>query len=332
MGNLERITFIDRRIRERGGVKVAEIVRRFEVSERQAKRDLEYLRDRLNAPIAWDASSRRYVYEQAWTDLVFADQKSLLFYVFARAAAGTLAYVPLAESEAMEKLRDLVPPGLRELGHAVRYELPGYEPVDEELLSLLLEAIRDRHGVDARYRDLEGREGMRLLTPRRIVNYAGTWYCLAFDATHRDLRMFRLSRFLGVSLSREAVDSGPDEAEIEAHLDAAYGMFKGTNAHEARIRFRGRAREIVRGELWHPEQKIASGSDEVGSWFDLCLPASHWDELVGRILRFGAEAEALEPTEFRERWLSAIDALVETAASARTRKPLHKRRGPRVSP
>ncbi|MDA8410657.1 MAG: WYL domain-containing protein, partial [Treponema sp.] len=90
MGNLERITFIDRRIREQGGVKLAEIVRRFEVSERQAKRDLEYLRDRLDAPIAWDASSRRYVYEEDWNDLAFADQKSLLFYVFARAAAGTL--------------------------------------------------------------------------------------------------------------------------------------------------------------------------------------------------------------------------------------------------
>ena len=320
MGNLERITFIDRRIREQGGVKLAEIVRRFEVSERQAKRDLEYLRDRLDAPIAWDASSRRYVYEKDWNDLAFADQKSLLFYVFARAAAGTLAYVPLAESDAMERLRELVPPGLRELGHAVRYELPGYEPVDEELLSLLLEAIRDHHGVDARYRDLEGHERLHLLTPRRIVNYAGTWYCLAFDAAHRDLRMFRLSRFLGVSHSRESVDTGPDEGVVDAHLDAAYGMFKGTNAYEARMRFRGRAREIVCGELWHPEQKVVSGSDEAGKWFELSLPASHWDELVGRILRFGAEAEAMEPKEFRERWLSAIDAMAAAAAATRARR------------
>ena len=78
MGNLERIVFIDRHIRERGGVRVAEIVGRFEVSERQAKRDLEYLRYRLGVLLEWDASKRAYHYTEVFPGLDFADAKALL--------------------------------------------------------------------------------------------------------------------------------------------------------------------------------------------------------------------------------------------------------------
>ncbi len=322
MSNLERIAFIDRSIRERGGVRVAEVAERFEVSERQAKRDLEYLRNRLDAPLCWDQAARRYRYERPWKELAFADEKALLFFVFARAAAENLAFIPLAEPGPLERLRDLVPTSLLGLEGAVRYELPGFEPADGELLALLLSALKEGRGVDAVYRDLEGRESERFLAPLRIVNYAGTWYCVAFDPAKAELRTFRLSRFVRASRSSRRAEGLPPAAEVDAFLDASYGMFKGGADKKARLRFYGRAREIVRRELWHPDQSSMEGVEAWrGAWFELELPVSQWDEILGRLLRFGAEAEAVAPPEFRERWLYAIDAMAEAARAARSAEP-----------
>ena len=303
MSKLERLTFIDRRVREKGGVRLRDITERFEISERQAKRDIEYLRDRLGAPLGWDASARLYRYGQPWNELAFADERALLFFVLTRAAATNLAIVPLADPSALERLRSMVPKSLLGLEGAIRYELPDFEPANQELLALILAAIKDGQGLDALYRDLEGRESRRFLQPLRIVNYAGTWYCIAFDPEAGGLRTFRLSRFVKASLSQRMPGAQPAPAEVDAFLDASYGMFKGGEGKRACLRFFGRAREIVRLELWHPDQSTAEGTDPVrGDWFELDLPVSHWDEVLGRLLRFGADAEAVSPPEFRQRW------------------------------
>ena len=318
MSKLERLTFMDRRVRERGGVRLGEVTERFEISERQAKRDIEYLRDRLDAPLVWESSTKRYRYDRPWNELAFADERALLFFVLTRAAARNLAIVPLAEPAALERLRSMVPQSLLCLEGAVRYELPDFEPADQELLSLVLAAIKDARGIDALYRDLEGRETGRFIQPLRIVNYAGTWYCIAFDPDAGGLRTFRLSRFVRASLSQRRPGAQPAAAEVDAFLDSSYGMFKGGTGKRARLRFYGHAREIVRLELWHPEQSTADGTDSArGAWFELELPVSHWDELLGRLLRFGAEAEAVSPPEFRERWFAAVDAMALAVGAAR---------------
>ncbi len=51
MSQFERIACIDRLLREQGSVRTTEVAERFEVSGRQVKRDIEYLRDRLDAPV-----------------------------------------------------------------------------------------------------------------------------------------------------------------------------------------------------------------------------------------------------------------------------------------
>ena len=312
MSQLERISYIDARIRERGGVSLREIAGRFEISERHARRDLDYLGDRLGAPVEWVPSKRRYEYAESWRGLEFADEKALLFYVFARAAAGAIAYVPLAEEGALEQLLALVPPALREAEGAIRYELPAYEPADIEKLSLLVRGISESRCVDVAYNDARGAASERRIAALRLVNYAGSWYCLAFDYSKGELRTFRLSRFAKVALSKDKAKAEVESAEVERFLGASYGMFKGAGDKTATMRFYGRALAIVRGELWHPDQERTEGSDpRRGPFVELSVPVSRWEEILGRLLRFGADAEAMSPPEFRELWKAEIRRMVE---------------------
>jgi len=312
MSQIERLAFIDERIKAKGGVTVREVARQFEVGTRQVARDIEYLRDRLGAPIEWNKGARQYEYAEKWKGLEFADEKALLFYVFARAAAGTIAYVPLAEADALDRLLKLVPQGLRKAQQAIRYELPAFETADVERLGLIVRSLAEGRCLDAEYKDADGRMSERRIEPLRLVNYEGAWYCVAYDHASGELRTFRLSRFERLSLSRDKSSARIDADEIERFLDSSYGMFKGRGDKKAVIRFYGSAIPVVRDELWHRAQERSEGENPGrGAYIELALPVSRWEEILGRVLRFGADAEVVGPEEFRKLWKAEIRKMAE---------------------
>lgn len=314
MSALERICFIDSTIREHGGVQLRRVAERFEVSDRQIKRDLEYMRDRLNAPLRYIRERERYEYTERYVALSNLDQKALLFYVFARAAAGTMAYVPVTETAGLQMLLDSIPKALRPLTERIRYDLPDCEPPDEEILSAILSSLQDGRRFDASYRDADGKETQRRAAALRLLNYAGVWYCVAWDLDKAAFRIFRLSRIQKISLSRERAAGLPDDMTVDKYLSASYGVFKGTEAQEAAIRFYGWAKSVVEREVWHPDQGRKEGYDPVrGSWVQLILPAFRFEELLGRTLRFGSMAEPVTPESFRNAWKEEIRKMYEAS-------------------
>jgi predicted DNA-binding transcriptional regulator YafY len=60
MSQLERIYKLDRMLRRKQPPAKREILRHFEISQAQFKRDLDFMRDRLGAPITFDAETGGY--------------------------------------------------------------------------------------------------------------------------------------------------------------------------------------------------------------------------------------------------------------------------------
>jgi predicted DNA-binding transcriptional regulator YafY len=63
MDRTERFYKIDQMIHERKLVSFAELMDALEISRATLKRDLEYMRNRLNAPILWDRDAGGYRFE-----------------------------------------------------------------------------------------------------------------------------------------------------------------------------------------------------------------------------------------------------------------------------
>src|SRR5574343_962768 len=61
----ERFYKIDALLQARGVVPIDAMLDSLEVSLATFKRDIEYMRDRLNAPIVWDREARGYMYSKA---------------------------------------------------------------------------------------------------------------------------------------------------------------------------------------------------------------------------------------------------------------------------
>lgn len=333
MSQTERIFFIDRTIREHGGVAVSCIAARFEICDRQAKRDIEYMRDRLEAPIVWAASRRRYEYSEPWESLHSADEKSLFAFAFLRAILTEYVYVPVVSDEILTLLEERIAGRYARIAGKVRYELPDLEPIDGEVAYTLCQALLDSSALDIDYTDAKGEVSARSILPARLVNYSGKWYCVALDSKSGELRTFAASRIRGAQRKNRAGDAAaasadsadpaefalsalPPEAEIDRFLSSSYGIFKGEPIGRATLRFYGGAARAVREQVWHREQTLRDAIAPDGRpALDLSLPVHDWTELLGRALRCGANCEVMEPQEFREKWVEEIKRMGELAGN-----------------
>ncbi|NIM71363.1 MAG: WYL domain-containing protein, partial [Xanthomonadales bacterium] len=96
--------------------------------------------------------------------------------------------------------------------------------------------------------------------------------------------------------------------ELAEHYDRSYGIFSGPARHRARIRFTPEMSRWVADEEWHPDQAGAYDAD--GCWV-LEVPFSDPRELAMDIMRYGPEAEVLEPESLRD----AVRAAAAATAS-----------------
>jgi len=320
----ERIFFIDRTIREHGGVAAPCIAARFEICDRQAKRDIEYMRDRLEAPIVWAASRHRYEYSEPWESLHSADEKSLFAFAFLRAILTEYVYVPVVSDEILTLLEERIAGRYARIAGKVRYELPDLEPIDGEVAYTLCQALLDSSALDIDYTDAKGEVSARSILPARLVNYSGKWYCVALDSKSGELRTFAASRIRGAQRKNRAGDTAqprgmaklPAEAEIDRFLSSSYGIFKGEPIGRATLRFYGGAARAVREQVWHHEQTLRDAIAPDGqAALDLSLPVHDWTELLGRALRCGANCEVMEPPEFRAKWVEEIGRMGELAGN-----------------
>jgi DeoR/GlpR family transcriptional regulator of sugar metabolism len=74
MSQFERISYIDRAIHERGAVTTREVATHFENSERQIKRDIEYMRDRIGMSLVYDYTKRAIAMKRLLSFFLFLDR------------------------------------------------------------------------------------------------------------------------------------------------------------------------------------------------------------------------------------------------------------------
>ena len=309
MSQTERIAYLDRRLRERGWVTASEVASHFEVSTRQVKRDIEYLRWRLDAPIAYDGATHLYRYEKPYSRFRFADERRVLFSALVKGWAASASFQPWVTPEILGEVEASVARDYRSVADRIRYEAPTTEPVDLEVFAGLCRALRDGKVLEFEYVNLQGEPSRRQAEAQRLIHYAGVWYLVAFDHLRGSLRTFHLGRVRALSVTSEAVTRGSDagwNAEVEAWIRSGFGIFRGGQTWDATVRLRGAALRLSEAQRWHPDQADRRGTDAEGDWLERTVPVVDTRELLGRVLAFGAEAEARAPEAFRHQWEDEI--------------------------
>lgn len=310
MDRTERFYRIDRLLRDHKVVTLERFLDDLGVSRATFKRDLEYMRDRLSAPIEWDRERRGYR--------------------FAQQAAGAPGYeLPglwFNDSEilallTMEKLLEEIEPGvlgarLEPLRQRLSRLLESPEHTAEEVRSRIrilriasrnrkighFEAVafalmkRRRLHIEYFVRS-RGELTRRDVSPQRLVHYRDNWYLDAWCHATDGLRSFALDAMREAAVLEDRARDIPARG-LDRVLAAGYGIFSGEQVKWAKLRFSAQRARWVASEEWHPQQR--SSFDPEGRYL-LELPYSQEPELVMDILKFGGEVEVLAPAELRAR-------------------------------
>jgi predicted DNA-binding transcriptional regulator YafY len=326
MDRTERFHLIDQMLSNQRIVTRVQFLEALEVSPATFKRDLEYLRDRLAAPIIWDPERRGYCYESG----AALDQFQLPGLWFNTSEIQALL--------SMDALLDNLQPGvlskhIEPLRSRIRMLLDdGDHSVDEisrrirvvpfaakayrsEFFQDLCQALLSRHCVDMVYysRPTDS-SSERRISPQRLIYYRDNWYLDAWCHLRQGLRSFAIDAITALQMTQE-VAIEVTESELNCELESGYGIFSGAATQTARLRFKPEIARWISRETWHPQQ---TGEYDDRGFYLLSVPYSQDTELVMEILKYADDVEVLEPPALRARVKQRVAATQALYADGRT--------------
>ena len=311
MNRAERIFHLHRLLQERRPPSLARLMEELEVSRATIKRDLEYMRDFMQAPIEYDPQANGYRYAAdapafelpgLWFNeselLALLTMEQLLEDVQPGLLAPTIG--PLKAR--IRRLLEAGGHGHGELRQRIQIQPQAQRTSQPEIFRGVAEATLGEHPLTIDYhgraRDTASR---RTVHPQRLLYYRDNWYLIAWCEQAQDLRTFALERIRATEPGQGALHA-IDEATLDGHIGAAFGIFTGPAREWAVLRFTPEHARWVADETWHPDQ---IGQFE-GDAYTLQIPYSDPTELVQEILRHGAGVEVLAPPALRRHVADAL--------------------------
>jgi predicted DNA-binding transcriptional regulator YafY len=310
MARTERLYRIENLIRHRGAVSFAALLEALEVSPATLKRDLEYLRSRLGAPITYDRDTNAYRFADDWRGErhelpgLWFDEHELYALLMAHqllAGLGDGGVLARHLQPLLSRIQGLL--GVEEGGVAEsllqRVRIVGAQrrPVPGPFFERVSAALLARRRLQLTYLTRgRAQRGEREVSPQRLVHHRHTWYLDAWCHRAQGLRRFALDAMEQAQLLEAAAREVP-LAEVSAAMDAGYGIYAGGRRRWAVLEFSARAALWASREEWHPEQQGSVLPD--GRW-RLRLPYTDDTELLMDLLRHGEQVRVLQPAALRE--------------------------------
>lgn len=136
-----------------------------------------------------------------------------------------------------------------------------------------------------------GKTVERTISPQQLVHYRDNWYVDAWCHLRKEVRSFAVDAITECELlNADAKELDPDQ--LRTSMQSGYGIFGGAVKGWAKLKFTPERARWVQHEEWHPEQR---GTLDAGGSYTLELPYSDERELLGDILRHGAEVDVISP-------------------------------------
>jgi predicted DNA-binding transcriptional regulator YafY len=334
-----RLQTIHHQIKEGRRPNASSLARELRVSTKTVQRDLDYLRDELDAPIEFDRGENGYAYSRADYVLPFlpVDGKDLFSIGVAAQVMTLFGGTPLARDleACYERLAELMPPAMRLRPEIVRDKialrsLAPYRPVREETWQAVAESMQRGVSLSIRYRHPGEPPGEpRVLRPYAIVLSGRDWLAVADDVAAGQVKTFYLSRMENARLTGERY-AIPRDFDADRYFRHTFGLYVGgEKPFRFRVRFSKDAADEVREQRWHPQQRIENlpGGEAV-----LELPAVSIREAREFVLRYGKNARALDPPELVADLREQAAALSQNYADAAPAPRPSARRTPAARP
>lgn len=294
-----------------------EILSKLEISPATFKRDLAKLRDRLNMPIVFDRDLDGYRLEsqinrEELPGLWFSHDEALALITIQnmldQLEPGLLGPKLKPLQKRLDELLGSKGIDAQTLAQRVRLVHAGKRRLHLKSFELTAKATLERHQIKVHHFNRQtGKTSERVLSPQQLIHYRDNWYLDAWCHLKNELRSFSIDALSQCEiLPSQAKEMDADE--IRKVMQSGYGIFGGHAYEWVKLKFNTERARWVVNEQWHPEQR---GTLKPDGSYQLEVPYSDERELIGDILKFGADVEVLSPKSLR----SKISQVLHTSAA-----------------
>jgi predicted DNA-binding transcriptional regulator YafY len=302
----ERIYRIDQLLNDRQTVSFQELLDRLEVSPATLKRDLAYMRDRLNAPIVYDKELNGYRFESnsenyALPGLWFSPEEIYALLTMQHLlnnldSGGLLSkHIKPLQSRLLAMLEDS-DGSFEEIQKRVKIEKMGSRKYDLEHFQEIGLALVKRKRLVIEYQSRSKDENTRReVSPQRMIYYRDNWYVDGWCHSRNALRSFSVDAIKKAEILETKADNIND-SELNSELGSGYGIFAGKDVLWATLKFSPERAKWLANEKWHPDQRSEYLDD--GSYL-LHLPYTDSRELLMDISKYGADVKVINPVELK---------------------------------
>jgi len=310
MGDVERLHKIKYMIQARQCVPLDAFLSELEISKATFKRDLEYLRSRMNASIVYDRFKGGYCFDRQvigekielpglWFSEKEATALVLMQHLLSSLDKGGLIEPHIAPlTSIIDGILGQSNTPTKELRKRIKVfgmsARKGSIENFEEVGSSLLKRYRLQITYYARGTD---KTTEREISPQRLIFYRDNWYLDAYCHLRKGLRSFSVDCITKAIITNTKTDE-ISEKQLHEHFAESYGIFSGKADQRAKLKFSPEKARWVSSETWHGQQ--VGSFDKEGNYF-LEFDYNQDPELVMDILKYGSGVEVLAPASLRKR-------------------------------
>lgn len=320
MSRTLRVHQIDQLLRNHHHVSLQSFLDTLEVSLATFKRDLEFMRLQLNAPIIYDRTLNAYRLDKQ--DTIGPRYELPGLWVNASEAHALLVAHELLEQMEPGLLGKHVAPLKNHLLRLLASEGVDTDSVVRRIrvLQSLRRHMPVKHFETAaratldrsrlKIRHLNRRTGTmteRIISPQRLAHYRENWYLDGWCHLREEIRSFSIDAIETLDILDETAQEIPDDM-LDFVLGNGYGIFNGTHKQYAILEFSKKKVPWVSQITWHPEQKTEWLSD---GKLRISFPYNDDRELTRDILSHIPEIRVLAPESLR----ATINRILNKAAS-----------------
>ncbi|MCP4077614.1 MAG: WYL domain-containing protein [Gammaproteobacteria bacterium] len=315
MDRTERFHLIDQMLSTRRSVNRQQFLETLEISAATFKRDLEYLRDRLGAPIVWDHNLRGYCYEQTASQYqlpgLWFNTSEIQALLTMNAWLENLQPGILSDhiKPLQSRIRGLLERGdhsVEEITRRIRILTQSRQSSANDFFQLISQSLLTRKRLSIKHFNRQkAQQTVREISPQRLTFYRDNWYLDSWCHTRKAIRSFSVDALEQVEILPLKAKTVSDR-NLDKELGSGYGIFSGVETKQAELRFSPERARWVAQEQWHPQQK--SHFDKQGFYY-LSIPYSQEPELLMDILKHGADVLVLKPSSLKNRVIKTLQAM-----------------------
>lgn len=297
----ERMDVIDAEIRRKSFPNCSDLAKILEVSRKTVQRDINFMRESLNAPIEFDFQENGYYYIDA-----------NYFLPAIRITTKDIHNLKLAEKIIEKYAKNRYLKSIQETFHRVYSYLPDeynslpspmsfcqtpFVHLSSNNIETLYRAIFEKRTVRILYDSFSSSISTRTVDPYFIhEKYANSFYLIAYCHKRSNMRIFAIQRIRKITILDDKFEVMQGFSK-EEYLQECFSLERGSDSYKVVIKFSPKVAKYISEKTWHVSQVTKSLND--GSIL-FSIEARGLGEIKRWLMQYGQDAEVIEPASLRK--------------------------------